>query len=49
MAVGYYRWRKINWHLFGGILFAWLVTVPVAAGASAALMAIMMQIVPTYN
>ena len=49
VCVGYYRTRDVNWGLFGGIFTAWVVTLPVAGGVSAALMAIFMLFTPQYN
>lgn len=41
VAVGFIRERKgVHWKLFGGIFFAWIVTLPIAGGLSAAIMAI---------
>lgn len=30
--------KAVDWHLFRNIVYAWVVTVPVAAGLSAAFM-----------
>ena len=44
--VGWFRSKQgVDWKLFRNIVFAWLVTLPVAGGLSAAFMAILRQVV----
>ncbi len=39
VCVGYLRSHEnVNWRLFAGIIFAWIVTVPISAGLSALMM-----------
>jgi len=46
VAVGRVRSREnVDWKLFRNIVFAWLVTLPIAGGVSAALMAIFKEFV----
>lgn len=39
------REKAVDWHLFRSIVYAWLVTVPVAAFLSAAFMFILQHLV----
>lgn len=44
--VGWFRSKQgVDWKLFRNIVFAWLVTLPVAGGLSAAFMAVLRQVV----
>lgn len=44
--VGWFRSNQgVDWKLFRNIVFAWLVTLPVAGGLSAAFMAVLRQVV----
>jgi len=46
VAVGWARSRQnVDWKLFSSIFLAWVLTLPVAGGVSAAVMAGLMQLV----
>jgi solute carrier family 20 (sodium-dependent phosphate transporter) len=46
-ASGRKRKKKVDWSLFRSIIYAWLVTLPASACASALLMAIIKYLIPS--